>query len=153
MSGLLGLESLDIWRLRTDVLLVYRIMFGMVRLNSNEFFALRNQPHLRGHKYVTNKQRCSNNRRNNFFSNRIVNLWNNLPSSTTNFTSFRKFDKSLNINDYLLLYCKLRLNFCLICKLLFPTHDFLYIYCIHWVDYNHCILRLVSGLSLWPFVA
>ena len=62
MSGLtyysrlqvLGLESLEI-RLRTDVLLVYRIMFGTVRLNSNEFFTLRNQPHLRGHKYVINK--------------------------------------------------------------------------------------------------
>ena len=114
MSGLtyysrlqvLGLESLEIRRLRTDVLLVYRIMFGMVRLNSNEFFTLRNQPHLRGHKYVINKQRCSNSRRINFFSNRIVNIWNNLPSSTTDFTSFRKFDESLN-NDYLLLYCKL----------------------------------------------
>ena len=33
----LGLKSLEIRRLRTDVLLVYRIMFGMVRLNSNEF--------------------------------------------------------------------------------------------------------------------
>jgi len=33
-------------------------------------------------------------------------LVTNLPSSTTDFTSFRKFDKSLN-NDYLLLYCKL----------------------------------------------
>ena len=29
------------------------------------------------------------------FSNGIVNLWNNLPSSTTDFTSFRKFDESL----------------------------------------------------------
>ena len=76
------------------------------RSNSKEFFTLRNQPHLRGHKYVINKQRCSNNRRINFFSNRIVNLWNNLPSSTTDFTSFRKFDKSL-YNDYLSLYCKL----------------------------------------------
>jgi len=102
----LGLESLEIRRLHTDVLLAYRIMFGMVRLNSNEFFTLRNQPHLRGHKYVMNKQRCSNNRRINFFSNRIVNLWNNLPSSRTDFNSFCKFDKSLN-NDYLLLYCKL----------------------------------------------
>ena len=34
----LGLESREIGRLRTDVLLVYRIMFGMVRLNSNDFF-------------------------------------------------------------------------------------------------------------------
>ena len=103
---LLGLESLEIRRLRSDVLLVYRIMLGMVRLNSNEFFKLRSQPHLRGHKYAINKQRCSNNRRNNFISNLIVNLWNNLPSITTDFTSYRKFDKSLN-NDDLLLYCKL----------------------------------------------
>jgi len=68
MSGLtyysrlqvLGLESLETRRLCTDVLLVYRIMFGMVRLDSNEFITLRNQPHLRGHKCVINKQRCSN---------------------------------------------------------------------------------------------
>ena len=64
----LGLESLEVRRLRTDLLLVYRIMFGMVRLNSNEFFTLRNQPHLRGHKYIINKQRRSNNRRNNFLA-------------------------------------------------------------------------------------
>jgi len=68
------------------------------------------RPHLCGHKYVINKQRCSDNRRNNFFSNRIVNLWNYLPSSTTDFTSFRKFDKSLN-NDYLLLWAYCKLNF------------------------------------------
>jgi len=39
----------------TDVLLIYRILFVMVRLSSNEFFTLRNQPHLRGHKYVIHK--------------------------------------------------------------------------------------------------
>ena len=30
----------------------------------------------------------------------------NLPSDTADFTSFHKFDKSLN-DDYVLLYCKL----------------------------------------------
>jgi len=34
----LSLESQELRRLRTDVLLVYRILFGKVRLNSNEFF-------------------------------------------------------------------------------------------------------------------
>jgi len=114
MSGLryhsrllrLGLESLEVRRLRADILLVYKILFGMVRVNSNEFFTLRNQPHLRGHKYVINKQRSIHTSRINFFSNRIVNLWNNLPSSTTDFTSLRKFDKSVS-NDYLSMYCKL----------------------------------------------
>jgi len=114
MSGLnyycrprmLGLGRLELRRLRTDLLPVYRILFRMVRLNSNEFFTLRNQPHLRGYKYVIQKQRCCNNRRNDVFSNRIVNLWNNLPPSTTYFTSFNKFNESLS-NDCLLLYCKL----------------------------------------------
>jgi len=114
MSGLnydsrlrmLGLERLELRRLRTDVLLVYRILFGRVRLNSNEFFTLRNQPDLRGHKYVTQKHPCCNRRKNDVFSNWIVNLRNNLPPSTTNFTSFNEFDESLG-NDYLLLYYKL----------------------------------------------
>jgi len=47
------------------------------------------------HKRDINKQRCSNNRRNNFLA---IELSYNLPSSTTDFTSFHKFDKSLNNN-------------------------------------------------------
>jgi len=114
MSGLtyhsrltrLGLASLEVRRLRADILLVYKILFGMVRVNSNEFYTLRNLPHLRSHKYVINKQRSFNIRRVNYFNNRIVNLWNNLPLSTTDFTSLHRFDKSAS-NDYLLVHCKL----------------------------------------------
>ena len=98
---MLGLASLEVRRLRADILLVYKILFGMVQVNSNELFTLRNQPYLHGHKYVINKQRCFNMRKVNYFSNRIVNLWNNLPLSTTDFTSLRRFDKSVS-NDYLL---------------------------------------------------
>jgi len=87
-------------RLRADILVVYEILFGMVRVNSKEFFTLRNQPHLRGHKYIIKKQRSFN-------VNRIVNLWNNLPLSTiTDFstTSLHRFDKSAS-DDYLFVYC------------------------------------------------
>jgi len=52
MSGLtyhsrltrLGLASLEVRRLRADILLVYKILFGMVRVNSNEFFTLFARP-------------------------------------------------------------------------------------------------------------
>jgi len=48
MSGLtyhsqltrLGLASLGVRRPRADILLVYKILFGMVRVNGNEFFTL-----------------------------------------------------------------------------------------------------------------
>ena len=117
MSGLsyhsrlirLGLESLEVRRLRADILLVYKILFGMVRVNNNEFFTLRNQPQLRGHKYVINKRRSVHTSRTDFFSNIIVNLWNNLPSNTTDFTGLCKFDKSV-INGHLLRYCKLNFS-------------------------------------------
>ena len=62
-----------------------------------------------------------------FFSNRIVNLWNNLPSSTTDFNSFRKFVKSVS-DDYLLLYCKL--NFAQFVNCFFRRMIF-FIYCTH----------------------
>jgi len=63
---------------------------------------------------------CCNNRRNNFFSNWVVNLQNNLLSSrpTTDFTSFLEFDKSLN-TGCLLLNCKLYVNcVCILCSVL-----------------------------------
>ena len=44
-------------------------MFGTVRLDSNDFFTLRNQPHTCAVTNVIYKQRCSNpNRRNNFLA-------------------------------------------------------------------------------------
>jgi len=74
---------------------------------------------MRGHKCVINKQRRSNNRRNNFSSNRSVDLWINLPCSTTEFTSFREFEKLLN-NDYLLLHFAYIVN-------CFLMHDIIHI--------------------------
>jgi len=55
-------ESLEV-RSYELTLLVYKILFGVVHVNSrpNAFFTLRNQLHLRGHKYVMVKQ-CSVNR-------------------------------------------------------------------------------------------
>jgi len=72
----------------------------MVQLNSNEFFTLRNQPYLRGNKYAINKQRSFNMRKVNYFINRIVNLRNNLPLSTTDFTSLQRFDKSVSMTIF-----------------------------------------------------
>jgi len=62
MSGLsyhsrlkaLNLESLVWRRLHADLLLAYKILFGLLRVNSDIFFTPRNQSQLRGHAlYVT----------------------------------------------------------------------------------------------------
>ena len=65
-------ESLEVRRLRADILLVYNILFGLVHVNSNALFMLRSQPHLRSYKYVMVKQSSVNGLRESSFSNRVV---------------------------------------------------------------------------------
>jgi len=51
----------------TTDMLAYKSLFGLVHVNSNAFFALINQPHLRGYKYVIVKERTVNTIRESFF--------------------------------------------------------------------------------------
>ena len=82
----LNLESLELRRLRTDLLTVYKILFGL----------------------LNDKQRCTDSVRKTFF-NRVVNMWNNLPGDTTDFSSFQRLRKSLS-NDYLTQLNKVNFN-------------------------------------------
>jgi len=42
--------------------------------------------------------------RRNFFSTRVVNMWNSLPAETTDFSNLSKFNKSVS-SVYLLKFC------------------------------------------------
>ena len=55
-------------------MLAYKSLFGLVHVNSNAFFALINQPHLRCYKYVIVKKRSVNTIRESFLSNGVVKL-------------------------------------------------------------------------------
>ena len=67
-SGLkeLQLESLELRRFRTDLLTVYKILFGLLNTSTDVFFTLRAQAHLHGHPYTLDKQRCTNYVRQSF---------------------------------------------------------------------------------------
>ena len=62
MSGLsyhsrlkvLNLESLELRRLRADLLLAYKILFGLLRVNSDIFLLQKNSLITRSRIYVTN---------------------------------------------------------------------------------------------------
>jgi len=77
MSGLLyhsrlkalNLERLELRRIRADLLLAYKILFGLLHVNSYIFFTPRNQSQLRGHAYTSrmlHKQRCFSSNRRSF---------------------------------------------------------------------------------------
>ena len=71
---LLNPESLELRRLRSDLSLVYKVLFGIVCIDSDALFIVRNQPHLRGHNYTIVKPRFVSSVRRGFFSTRVINI-------------------------------------------------------------------------------
>ena len=77
----LGLPSLEMRRLRLDLIFGYKVVFGLVGVNIDDFFEFNHASNTRGHAYKLFKSRSVNNIRPNFFAERIVNVWNGLPPS------------------------------------------------------------------------
>ena len=70
--------------------MVFKIMKGIVDLNYRTFFKLSTN-NTRGHELKLFKQRSRLNVRRNFFSQRIVKSWNELPEEIVNCTTVLHF--------------------------------------------------------------
>ena len=82
----------------------YKIVFGLVNVNFGDFFARSTTTTIisnttRGHKYKLFKPRCTASIRQKFFVERVINVWNALPS-TVNFTSLNVFRNSVEKIDF-----------------------------------------------------
>ena len=99
----LGLERLDVRRLRIDLVMAYKILFGHVMVDSTQFFTLSHNTITRGHNYKLYAPAISSDTRKYFFSNRIVQIWNELPVQT-DFSTLKRFKNSISKVD-LTKYC------------------------------------------------
>jgi len=72
----------------------------MVDMDSHKLFCLRaNIKPTRGHGFKLVQEQFETQRRRSFFCQRVVNVWNSLPVSIANFSSFNSFKRSLqNVN-------------------------------------------------------
>jgi len=98
----LNLQSLELRRLHNDLVWTYKIVFGMVDVNVNDFFITNFASRTRGHAYKLFKKQSSG-ARYYFFSERIVNVWNHLPDDVV-FSSLVKFKQciaNINFTEYL----------------------------------------------------
>jgi len=95
----LNLPSLKLRRLYLDLILCYKIVFGMVCVNFDDFFTFSPSFQTRGHSYKLYKSRCTNSVRQNFFVERVINVWNCLPP-TVSFFSLSLFKTSLKNTDF-----------------------------------------------------
>jgi len=90
----------------------YKILNGKVSLHRN-FLDLSVSTHMRGHKYKLYKHHSSVNVHKYFFSNRICDIWNALPSSVVQASSLDCFKRLLNQVDLYTSVCSVAVIVCL----------------------------------------
>lgn len=90
----LNLTTLAYRRNRTDVLQVFRIIHQIDKIPFDNFFKL-NQNNTRGHPWKLEKPRAKTKIRQNTFSNRVINDWNNLPAEVVCSETINSFKNGL----------------------------------------------------------
>ena len=93
-------ETLELRRLKTDLLLIYKIIHKLIALNFDDFFAFNNFTVTRGHDFKLVKQLCVNNARQFSFSCRLIDVWNSLPNSIVSVKCLSTFKTQLNTYNF-----------------------------------------------------
>ena len=86
-----GLTTLSERRIRGDMIEVFKILKGFTKVNFNTWFKLSDNNRTRGHRYKLEKSRSRLDIRKHFFSQRVVNAWNKLPSEVVESESINTF--------------------------------------------------------------
>ena len=96
---ILKLESLQSRRVKRDLVYMYKIIHKLVDVNFADFFEFSNfNGHcLRRHNlHLLRKKPAKTQVRNNFFSVRVIKMWNDLPADTVNSQSLAIFKRELD---------------------------------------------------------
>ena len=86
-----GLISLESRRIRGDMIEVFKILKGINKTDKTRWFELAQNNRTRGHKLKLVKNRSRLEVRRNFFSQRVVSVWNNLPKVVVEADSVNSF--------------------------------------------------------------
>jgi len=76
--------------LHADLFWCYKIVFGLAKVQSDAFFVMNPCTVTRGHKYKLYKRHSTVCVRSTFFTERVLNAWNRLPSHV-DFSSLPRF--------------------------------------------------------------
>ena len=86
-----------------DLIVLYKMFNNLIDLDFEKFFVTNSHPNthnLRRHKYQLTHPKLSNSSvRNNFFSYRIIKIWNKLPEDLLTSSSLYTFKINLNNLD------------------------------------------------------
>ena len=92
----LNIISLEERHTRGDLLQVFKLIKGIDNVDYRTFFQLPEGSRTRGHKFKMIKLRSRLEIRRNFYSQRIVNAWNKLPSFVVDAETVNCFKNKLD---------------------------------------------------------
>jgi Reverse transcriptase (RNA-dependent DNA polymerase)/Endonuclease-reverse transcriptase len=94
------LPSLELRRIRDDLVLCFKIVNNLIDLDVKSFFQFEKSVHCtRGHMYKLRIPMVKNNIRKNFFAIRIIPVWNSLPQELVSLSSCVVFKRQLMCID------------------------------------------------------
>ena len=96
----MGIETLEVRRLKFDLMMAYKILNGLVDLDYNDFFTICRGSVTRGHgmKLLVPKARLDV--RKHFFAVRVVKVWNGLSNDVITAPSLSRFKSKLDTCDF-----------------------------------------------------
>ena len=92
----LNLPSLEYRRIRGDMIEAFKITHNIYDYRVTENLLKMDKKTTRNHGYKLEKQRVNSSQYQNFFTNRIVNVWNNLPYEVVNADTTNCFKNKLD---------------------------------------------------------
>ena len=87
----LKLMSIENRLRRGDLIETYKLLTNKVSLDPAQFFKRFEDTRTRGHSLKLEMRRCNLQARSKFFSNRVVTMWNQLPSEVTSAQTVNSF--------------------------------------------------------------
>jgi hypothetical protein len=100
----LGLTTLETRRRRADLIEVFRMFKGLEDIDPNQLFVLKKDSKTRGHSLKIEKPRARLDVRKYFFSHRVINDWNKLPSIAIESNTLNEFKG--HVDKYLSKYAE-----------------------------------------------
>lgn len=91
----LNLESLNFRRKRADMIQTFKLVRGFENVHPEQFFTFCSFDRTRGHRFKIYKTNVNSIARANFFSQRVINDWNSLSSSTVEASTINGFKTAL----------------------------------------------------------
>lgn len=83
--------------MRGDLIETYKIVKGLDRVDAGRMFPMMGETRTRGHNLKIRGCRSRTEMRRNFFTQRVVGLWNLLPQRAVEATTLNKFKMEIDI--------------------------------------------------------